>query len=467
MRQWGMAFGGLDTACTLWLDLSGAGLTESARSLLERELGEFEAVLGCRVRLGPRSGSDPVWCVRALPEAGAPARLEWHADQAVLVSSADTPAQVLSTFSLLHVLARSPEAHVSLVAPSTPVEAFRAIQDEIVHTYPYFTLRGLDPARWAVRRPDDVPTTWESFTPWAQEWVAELGDAHTSVVDRDAHGQAPPWTGRLEALGVVLDEVPDTSAAYEAGVRTGWAVEVDDPDGWMRRTGATPVQRRQVAARRALAVPAGGRVFRARDPRTGDGVEWFEPHRERRLSDVVAVRRDGDDVHVRLSAFDERMPVEDVFDELCRESTVTRRLVLDLRGNTGGSLVQALDLRDRFMRERTCVGSAAFTNGHGELAAAQQRWAEPSDRPRWAGRLVIRVDAMTYSAAEDFVLGLQGLPHVRVVGERTGGGSGRPRTVPIGPGLDLRVSTAITYDRAGNPVEYHGIRPDGDLVLSS
>ena len=106
------------------------------------------------------------------------------------------------------------------------------------------------------------------------------------------------------------------------------------------------------------------------------------------------------------------------------------------------------------------VGSAAFTDGRGGLSEPQPRWAEPPVHGTWPGTLTVRVDASTYSAAEDFLVGVKGLDHVTVVGERTGGGSGRPRTVPLGPGCSLKISTAITYDRLGSPVEFHGISPD-------
>ena len=120
-------------------------------------------------------------------------------------------------------------------------------------------------------------------------------------------------------------------------------------------------------------------------------------------------------------------------------------------------------LRDRFLRTRTCLGAVAFTDGRGGLSLPSPRMGEPPDGRSWPGTVVIAVDAMTYSASEDFLLGLQGLGHVTVVGERTGGGSGRPRSIPLGPGHRLRISTAITYDRRGVPVEFHGIRPDHQL----
>ncbi|MDQ3827367.1 MAG: S41 family peptidase, partial [Actinomycetota bacterium] len=84
---------------------------------------------------------------------------------------------------------------------------------------------------------------------------------------------------------------------------------------------------------------------------------------------------------------------------------------------------------------------------------------------RWPGPITVLVDAMTYSAAEDFLLGLQGLEHVTVLGEPTGGGSGRPRTIAITPDLTLSISTALTYDRRRRCIELNGLPVDGPADL--
>ena len=47
-----------------------------------------------------------------------------------------------------------------------------------------------------------------------------------------------------------------------------------------------------------------------------------------------------------------------------------------------------------------------------------------------------------------------------VVGRPSGGGSGRPRSLPLLPGMRLMVSTALTYDRTGHCVEGAGIPVD-------
>jgi carboxyl-terminal processing protease len=69
-------------------------------------------------------------------------------------------------------------------------------------------------------------------------------------------------------------------------------------------------------------------------------------------------------------------------------------------------------------------------------------------------------DPLTYSASEDALLGLQGLPHVRVVGEASGGGSGRMRVLRFLPGWNVTSTTCHTSTVAGHVVEGHGIPVD-------
>ncbi len=78
----------------------------------------------------------------------------------------------------------------------------------------------------------------------------------------------------------------------------------------------------------------------------------------------------------------------------------------------------------------------------------------------WPGRLVVLTDSLTFSSSEDFLLGLQGLDHVTVVGQPSGGGSGRARALRLLPGVTLTISTALTYDREGHCVEGAGIPVD-------
>ena len=141
-------------------------------------------------------------------------------------------------------------------------------------------------------------------------------------------------------------------------------------------------------------------------------------------------------------------------------------LILDLRRNPGGNLVLAAATRDRFLRGTTTLGSIRYSAGGGELSQPFPLLAQPPEAAaRWPGRLVALVDELTFSSSEDFLLGLQGLAHVTVVGRPTGGGSGRPRSVRLLPGWTLTISTALTYDRNGRCIEGAGIPADVTVPL--
>lgn len=429
-------------------------------ALLVEERFEFEAVFGATVMFSAVEPRTQRWVVRAPSEAGAAPQLEWHPESRTLTSFAADTDGFLATLNALHTLAWSPTRSVTSAVTRTAAAAAERVRDEVAASFPSLGLRQLDWEELSRRHFASVSADDAGFAARAAEWVAQLGDAHTHV-RRIGATYNPPYRGTLHEQGVELSEVPAGSPAAQSGVAAGWTVEVTDPGAVWRSTGASPQHRRQVAARRALAVTGADRLFTARDPGRGRIASWLEIARPVTLDDVVQVARDDTGaLLLRLRSFHGGVGLADVFDDLLRDAAASEHLTLDLRGNPGGSLLAATDLRDRFLHERTQLGTIRFTTGTGTLAEPRPLIADPSQRPRWPGRLTVLVDEMTYSAAEDFVLGLQGLDHVKVRGRRTGGGSGRPRSIPLTDDLILSVSTALTFDRTGRCVEHNGLLPD-------
>lgn len=450
-----------DDSTEFVIDLTGLPVSGDLQRLIASEKEEFEAVLGRMVTFRPASDTESAWVIDTPAEAVSHPRLERRSTDRI-ASVATSEAEFLATMNALHTLYRTQRDAV-VVAPLNSVEeAVCVIQDEVANTYPYFALRGLDWDAISRKHLKDTPTR-ANFSDFAAAWVAELGDAHTSIKTSTSGGFNPDYRGILRAEGVHLSSVPRRSPAWEAGVRAGWVVDVDNIERLMNTVGATPQQLPQVRARRAMAFQGTHRVYRAYDPSGRSEAEWEEPAVPMTLDNAVAVERGQDgDLYIRVRAFGSHLDLHSVLDDAIATTAPSARISLDLRGNTGGSILLATDLRDRFLTERTKIGYVAFTDGRGGIAPRTERWAEPSERRRWAGKTEILIDSMTYSASEDFVLGLQGLEHVRVRGSVSGGGSGRPRRVPLLPGIDLTISTAITYDRRGNPVEFYGLHPDAD-----
>jgi carboxyl-terminal processing protease len=164
---------------------------------------------------------------------------------------------------------------------------------------------------------------------------------------------------------------------------------------------------------------------------------------------------------MRIAAWIAGQGVESDIDSAFEALRDCERLILDLRGNPGGNLVLASGTRARFLREHTELGSIRYSSGGGELSDAFRLSADPAPADkRWPGRLIVLTDPLMFSSSEDFLLGLQGLDHVTVVGQPSGGGSGRPRLLRLLPEMTLMISTALTFDRTGHCVEGAGIPVD-------
>lgn len=196
--------------------------------------------------------------------------------------------------------------------------------------------------------------------------------------------------------------------------------------------------------------------------RTADGrtVEFDEqPTYQPWPTPVEARRLPSGASYLRLRGFP--AGVNGLVDGALSDLAATDRLIIDLRGNPGGSLVEAFDFRDRFLDRPRQTGWIRFSTPTGGLSPPAPVEAEPAPpRRRWTGQVRFLTDGLTASASEDAILGLAGLPHVQILGTATGGGSGRARNIRLLPGIRLTVSTALTYDRDKRCVENHGIQPD-------
>ena len=422
--------------------------------LLALETAEFTAVLGQPVVLErevtqtAEATDTDVWDVSI--DASAPsARLEADLEARRLHLTLPGPDAFADGVNLLHSLAHGASTSVSDTEAATYAEAFDRIHAEVANIYPSFELRDLDWDRITERYAHVRELHGSEFWEQVARWVAELGDAHTALVPAGPRAH-PPYLAEMRADGAVLRRVPRDSAAWRAGVRPGHVLVVDDPERWLRTVGASPQHHALVAGRRFLAMTGPSRHFTAVAP-DGAGRVWTETAGAR---PSVVARGNA----ITISAFTPDVP-DRVRDALAHASP-SEELAIDLRGNAGGSLVAAAQARRLFVHDAEPFGSVAFTTGRGTLAAPVALATTPAP-DAWQGPVHVLIDAMTYSAAEDFLHALVGLPHVRVSGGPSGGGSGRPHTRLVKDGVRLSVSTAITCTRDGRPIEYHGIGPTG------
>lgn len=429
-------------------------------ALLFEESAELEVELGCPLVFGRPSGGldrqlafvvEPSTTVPVLRVDRTRRRLE-----AVGASLSDCTAAL----SLLRTMRRTGSDEMTLEPADSPTRALERIDAEIATTWPSFERTGIDwPAMSARLRPqaDD-----EDLIGGMQRWVAALGDGHTNL-HANSDVAALPYSAYSTGDGIVFADVPMGTSAWDAGVRPGHRLEgVDVTTG--ATVGAPAHLHPWLVGRRALSGPIGvvghWKVRRQDGTLTSFSDEpgsavWPQPIEWRRLDSGTGYLR------IRRWTTADAPDIDTALNELAG----CGRMLIDLRSNAGGQLVAATSFRRRFLDRPTRVGSVRYSTGDGTLSPHTFYDDEPSEQVRYTGRSRFVTNALTYSASEDSILGLNQLERVDIVGQPTGGGSGRPRTIPLIANAVLTISTAITYDHQGHCIEGTGIQPNRLLAV--
>lgn len=145
-----------------------------------------------------------------------------------------------------------------------------------------------------------------------------------------------------------------------------------------------------------------------------------------------------------------------------------KALIIDIRDNSGGNVTTSDVFAGHFMNEPRTVGFMRHKTGKGhndfsELIPIKVKPVESG--LRWLRPTVVLTNRGVYSAANDFILKMKGLPYVTIMGDTTGGGGGLPMTSELPNGWAVRYSSTQTFDSEGNHIEY-GISPDYVLALN-
>lgn len=132
-----------------------------------------------------------------------------------------------------------------------------------------------------------------------------------------------------------------------------------------------------------------------------------------------------------------------------------RGLVLDLRGNPGGLLDQAVEVCEQFLPSGQLV---VFTQGREEGMRSEHHAA--SRDPLIDLPMVILVNGGSASASEIVSGCLQDLGRAVVVGEQTFGKGSVQSIFPVSQGRALRLTTAKYYTPSEKVIHGRGITPD-------
>ncbi|MFT7461850.1 MAG: carboxyl-terminal processing protease [Pseudohongiellaceae bacterium] len=127
-------------------------------------------------------------------------------------------------------------------------------------------------------------------------------------------------------------------------------------------------------------------------------------------------------------------------------------LVMDLRNNGGGSLIEAQELTSMFVGATPVV---QIRGGGNDVDVVRSSALAPA----YTGPLVVLVNRLSASASEIFSAAVQDTGRGVVVGERTFGKGTVQGMMPLGEG-QLKVTQAKFYRISGGSTQNRGVRPD-------
>lgn len=212
----------------------------------------------------------------------------------------------------------------------------------------------------------------------------------------------------------------------------------------------------------------------------GADKEWVVPYDS---SLLTLEWLDGDIALVTMNSFNDPA-IDDQFDEILPELKKARGLILDVRNNGGGNSNIGYYIISHLINEPTLTSTwetpehIASFSVWGERDESKEAYfkgtatykGEPdaidpaAEEDRIVVPTVVLSSHRTYSAAEDFLVAIDGVPHVTLVGEPSAGSTGQPKWFALPGGGGGQVTTK--HDSYADGKEFVGVGVQPDIFVT-
>lgn len=138
-----------------------------------------------------------------------------------------------------------------------------------------------------------------------------------------------------------------------------------------------------------------------------------------------------------------------------------RGVILDIRGNAGGSELAARVLAGYFVTAPMPYAQSLVRDGpQGEFSGPHQRVVRPGKVRCPQLRVAVLMGPANTSSAESFLMMMQQVERALLIGAKSYGSSGNPKPVDLRNGVTVHLPSWIDQDLQGQPIEGRGIEPD-------
>jgi len=171
----------------------------------------------------------------------------------------------------------------------------------------------------------------------------------------------------------------------------------------------------------------------------------------------VKAKTFGDNIgYIRIASFHERTAddLRKALRDIGKKFRPMKGLVLDLRNDPGGLLIQAIEVSDMFLKSGVIVSTRGRTKNMETKAMARDEGNEITCP------IVVLVNEGTASAAEIVAGALQDNGRALIIGTKTFGKASVQTVIPLEDGSALKLTTARYYTPKGRSIQAEGIKPD-------
>ena len=256
---------------------------------------------------------------------------------------------------------------------------------------------------------------------------------------------------------VVIDEPYAGTPAQEAGLKKGDVIlSIDD-------SVVTGKDTKYVSER--LRGDAGTTfLLKIRRPSTGKEMKMKITRRQIQYAPTVPYygMREGEIGYISLSQFTEgcAQEVRRAFIDLRNKGM--KALVLDLRGNGGGSEAEAVSLVNMFVPS----GKTVVTN-KGKIRQATHEYKTMTEPLDTLMPIVVLVNGESASASEITCGALQDLQRATVIGTRTYGKGLVQVPIDLPYNTNVKITTSRYYLPSGRSIQGTGVSPDVEVKLDT
>lgn len=155
-------------------------------------------------------------------------------------------------------------------------------------------------------------------------------------------------------------------------------------------------------------------------------------------------------------------------DEIIEDFDSCKGIIIDVRNNGGGSDTNGSLIASRFYDKKRLFRYYKYRNGikHSDFTDYIPTYIEPEGEIRYTKPVVLLTNRGCFSSTEAFIQAMDVLPHVTVVGDTSGGGTGNPVSRELPNGWKYRLSGWIQYTVEKKVIENIGLAPDIFVTIS-